>query len=92
MYKCIIWTIIAVNIFTFVLFGWDKFCARRGKWRVPEKILFFFAFFGGSLGALLGMKAFHHKTKHRKFTFLIPLFLVLHIALASWIIWLAKAN
>lgn len=90
MDKWIIWALIAVNLVTFLLYGWDKLCARKGRWRVPEKILLGFAFFGGSAGALLGMRAFRHKTKHRKFTILVPLFLVLHIALAGWIIWRLK--
>lgn len=87
MYKWIIYSLIAINIVTFILYGWDKLCAKKGWWRIPEKVLLGFAFFGGSFGALLGMRIFHHKTKHKKFTILVPLFQLLHIALAVWIIW-----
>ena len=90
MAKWIIYILCAANMITFLLYGWDKLCARKGWWRVPEKVLLLFAFFGGSLGALLGMRAFRHKTKHRKFTILVPLFLALQIALAAWLIWRSK--
>ena len=90
MTKWIIYILCAVNALTFLLYGWDKLCAKKGWWRIPEKVLLLSAFFGGSLGALLGMKAFRHKTKHRKFTILVPLFLILQIALAAWLIWSSK--
>ena len=90
MEKWIICALAAINMVTFILYGWDKQCARKGRWRVPEKVLLGFAFFGGSVGALLGMRAFRHKTKHRKFSILVPLFLVLHIVLAVWILWRLK--
>ncbi|MDO5443293.1 MAG: DUF1294 domain-containing protein [Bacteroidia bacterium] len=90
MEKWIIWTLLAVNLATFIIYGWDKLCAKKDWWRIPEKVLLGFAFIGGSLGALLGMRVFHHKTKHKKFIILVPLFLVLHVALAVWIIWHSK--
>ena len=73
--------IILINLIAFVVFGIDKRKARKGQWRVPESILFILAIIGGSIGALLGMLAFRHKTKHRKFTIGIPLILALQIAL-----------
>lgn len=82
MSKWIIWVIVIINIVTFLLYGWDKRCARRKRRRVPEKTLLGFAFFGGSAGALLGMSAFRHKTKHRKFMVCVPLFLALHVIIA----------
>ena len=49
---------------TFTVYGVDKAKARRGAWRVPEKTLFLLPLLGGSVGALLGMLVFRHKTKH----------------------------
>lgn len=68
-----------INLITFSAFGIDKWKVKHDKWRIPESTLLVLAFFGGSLGALAGMKVFRHKTRHRKFTILVPLFLVLHI-------------
>lgn len=73
--------ILLINLIAFVVFGIDKRKARKGQWRVPESTLFILALIGGSIGALLGMLAFRHKTKHRKFTIGIPLILALQIAL-----------
>lgn len=73
--------ILLINLIAFVVFGIDKRKARKGQWRVPESTLFILAIIGGSIGALLGMLAFRHKTKHRKFTIGIPLILALQIAL-----------
>ena len=75
----------AVNLVTFAVYGIDKAKAKRGAWRVPEKTLFLLPLLGGSLGALLGMKVFRHKTKHWYFVWGIPLILVAQIALAVWL-------
>ena len=56
----------------------DKYKAKKNLWRIPERGLLCVAFFGGSLGSLLGMYSAHHKTKHLKFQFLFPLFLLMH--------------
>ena len=69
----------AVNITAFALFGADKRKARRNAWRISEKALFLSAVLGGSLGAMIGMRVFHHKTKHWYFVFGIPAILVLQI-------------
>ena len=74
------------GIFAFVLYGIDKAKAKRGAWRIPEATLLLVAFLGGSLGALLGMEVFRHKTKHARFRILIPLFMILHIALAVYMV------
>ena len=68
--------LIAVNILSFILFGVDKSKARRGSWRVSEKTLFAVAAIGGSIGAILGMFLFRHKTKHFSFRLGLPLILV----------------
>ena len=75
----------AVNLVTFTVYGIDKAKAKRGAWRVPERTLFLLPLLGGSLGALLGMKVFHHKTKHWYFVWGIPLILLAQIALAVWL-------
>ena len=74
-----------INLVTFAVYGIDKAKAKRGAWRVPEKTLFLLPLLGGSLGALLGMKLFHHKTKHWYFVWGIPLILLAQIALAVWL-------
>lgn len=68
-----------INIFAFLLFGLDKYRAKKHLWRIPEKVLLITSFLGGSLGALFAMIMFSHKTKHLKFIILVPLFLVLNI-------------
>ena len=74
-----------INLAAFVTFGADKRRARRHLWRVPEKTLFALALFGGSVGALCGMRVFHHKTRHWYFRWGIPLILLAQLALALWI-------
>ena len=73
------------NLVVFCVYGYDKRCAIRNKWRVPEKVLLGLAFLGGSLGAYLGMSVFRHKTKHTRFTVLVPLFMLMHIVLVVWL-------
>ena len=78
--------LIAINLVTFAVYGADKRRARRGAWRVPEKTLFLLPLLGGSLGALLGMLTFRHKTKHWYFVWGIPLILLAQLALAVWLL------
>ena len=54
--------LIFINILTFFIYGLDKHKARKNKWRIPEKQLFFLAFIGGSIGAEAGLLCFLHKT------------------------------
>ena len=69
----------AVNLAAFALYGIDKYNARRGLWRIPEAVLLFAAAAGGSAGALLGMRVFHHKTKKPRFFIGVPVMLLLHL-------------
>lgn len=71
----------AINVITFIMFGADKARAVKGRWRISEAALILAALLGGSIGALAGMRIFHHKTKHRKFTIGIPVILALQIIL-----------
>lgn len=86
-YKIILSALLLINIVAFAAYGIDKRKAKKGKWRTPESTLLLLAFFGGATGALLGMRVFHHKTKHWKFKILVPLFLALQLALAGWLIY-----
>ncbi|MCD8119904.1 MAG: DUF1294 domain-containing protein [Lachnospiraceae bacterium] len=74
--------LLAVNVAAFLLFGADKFKASHGKWRVRERTLFLCAALGGSAGALLGMRHFHHKTRKPAFAVGIPAILLVQVILA----------
>ena len=79
--------LVAINCVTFFLYGIDKWKAKRSKWRIEESTLLWWAVFGGSIGALLGMKVWHHKTLHRKFKYGIPAILIAQIAIVGVIIY-----
>ncbi len=69
----LIYTLI-INILLFFTMGFDKHCAVKGKWRVPESTLFILALLGGSIGGFISMKVFHHKTKKWYFYVIFILF------------------
>ena len=73
----------AMNVVTFFLYGIDKWKAKRAKWRIEESTLLWWAAFGGSVGALLGMSVWHHKTQHRKFTWGVPAILIAQLAIVG---------
>ena len=73
--------LIIINVLAFVMYGIDKRKAVKGRWRISEAALLTVAALGGSLGSLLAMELFRHKTKHKKFTIGVRLLLVLHISL-----------
>ncbi len=75
--------LLGINLVSFFLMGIDKSKARRRKWRIPEKTLFAFALLGGSIGAILGMRIFHHKTRHWYFVWGMPCILLAQLALAG---------
>lgn len=75
-----------INVFTFFVYGIDKWKAKHAKWRLPESTLLGMAALGGSIGAWLGMKTWHHKTLHKKFKYGIPLILCVQMALLIWFI------
>ncbi|MBQ2541315.1 MAG: DUF1294 domain-containing protein [Paludibacteraceae bacterium] len=74
-----------MNVVTFFMYGVDKWKAKRSKWRVSEAVLILMAVLGGSVGAWLGMKAWRHKTQHKKFRYGLPFILVAQIAIVIWI-------
>ncbi len=77
--------LIAINLATFLVFGYDKRQAQKGAWRVSERMLFLLAVIGGSIGAIAGMYYFHHKTGHTRFRLGMPAILVLQILLLRFI-------
>ena len=78
--------LLIMNVLAFAMYGLDKYYAKADKWRISEKNLLLVAYLGGSIGAYAGMKTFRHKTKHAKFTIGVPLAIVLHIAIAGWLL------
>ena len=81
MTEALLYYLIGVNVLTFLVYGIDKVMAKQGKWRISEATLLLLAIIGGSIGAWLGMKVWHHKTKHKKFKYGIPLIIFAQIAL-----------
>lgn len=73
--------LLVVNVIGFIIMGVDKKRAIRGAWRISEASLFFVAFIGGSLGSIIGMQHFRHKTKHWYFKYGMPVILMVQIAL-----------
>lgn len=76
--------LLVINLVTFFVFGIDKWKAKRKEKkesvrRIPEKTLFLLAAIGGSVGALIGMRVWHHKTLHKSFRIGIPAILALQI-------------
>ena len=84
-YIIIIGYLVVMNIVGIAVMGIDKSKAQRGAWRIKEATLFGVSIIGGSIGTLLGMYMFRHKTKHIYFVIGMPLILILHIALAVFL-------
>ena len=80
MWEAIGLYVIIINVLTFFIYGIDKLKAKKGKWRTPEASLLGLAVIGGSIGAYLGIKVWHHKTLHKKFKYGIPAIIILQIA------------
>ena len=79
--------LLAVNLWAFALMGIDKCRAKKDLWRIKERTLFLPVLLGGGVGGILGMKMFHHKTKHWYFRFGFPAILILEIAGILWLVW-----
>ena len=77
-----IYYLIIINLISFILYGIDKYKAIKNKYRISEYSLLVFSFFGGSIGSLIGMKVFHHKTKKLSFWAINSLFLI------TWVIFI----
>ena len=74
-----------MNVIGLAVMGIDKSKAKKNKWRIPEKTLFLVSLLGGSIGTLLGMYAFRHKTKHWYFVIGMPAILILQVALVIYL-------
>ena len=77
--------VFALSLAAFIAYGADKSKARRGAWRIPEKVLLGLSFFGGAAGGLCGMLLFRHKTRHWYFWAVNVLGLLWQAAGAVWI-------
>ena len=73
--------LLIINILGFLAMGFDKWKAKKGRWRIPEDSLFMFTILGGGIGTIAGIYAFRHKTKKLKFTVGMPAILILEILL-----------
>ncbi len=81
--------LLAVNIAAFFLYGFDKYKAKRGQWRISEATLLMMAVIGGSIGSWVGMQIWHHKTLHKKFKYGVPFIILMQgasiLLLHSWL-------
>jgi uncharacterized membrane protein YsdA (DUF1294 family) len=78
--------LLTFNLLTFIIYGIDKFKAKKSKWRIPESTLLLLAVFGGSIGAWLGLQVWRHKTQHKKFYIGIPMILTLQVITTIYIL------
>ena len=81
MANALLYYLIVINVVTFLVYGIDKAASKRGCRRISAATLLILAVIGGSIGALLGMKVWHHKTMHKKFKYGLPLILIIQILL-----------
>lgn len=87
-WKILLVYLLIINAVGFLFMFIDKQKAKKKKWRIPEATLMGFAAIGGSIGALMGMYTFRHKTLHKKFTIGIPAILILQVAAAVYWLYL----
>lgn len=80
--------LLALNLITFIIYGIDKFKAKKAKWRISEATLILLAVIGGSIGAWLGLQVWRHKTQHKKFFIGIPMILTLQVIATIYILYL----
>ena len=85
LHSCLAYCLFAINAITFVVYGIDKYKAKKAKLRISEATLLLLAVLGGSIGAWMGMRVWHHKTMHRKFKYGIPALLLMQIALMAYL-------
>ena len=78
--------LVIINVVSFFIYGFDKWKAKKSKMRIRETALLGLAVLGGSIGAWLGMKVWHHKTLHKKFRFGVPAIIIIQLALIVYFI------
>ena len=71
--------LLIVNVLAFIIYGFDKYQARKAGRRIPEATLLIWAGIGGSIGAWMGMKLWHHKTLHKKLKYGIPILITMQV-------------
>ena len=86
MQQIIIIYLVVINVVTFFMYGIDKWKARKAKWRIREAALLGLAVLGGSIGAWLGMRVWHHKTLHKKFRYGVPAIIVIQLLLVGYLL------
>ncbi len=84
--QIIAYYLMAINIVTFFVYGIDKWKAKKSLWRIREASLLMLAVLGGSIGAWLGMKVWHHKTLHKKFRYGIPAIIISQLTLIGFLL------
>ena len=84
--------LLVINLAGFLAFAFDKSKARRNKWRIPEATLFLFAISGGSIGCLMGMHMFRHKTQKKSFYIGIPVILTIQLLVLIYFIFLSPLS
>ena len=77
--------LVIINVVTFLVYGIDKWKAKKSKWRIRETALLGLAVLGGSIGAWLGMKVWHHKTLHKKFRYGVPAIIVIQMLFIAYL-------
>ena len=85
MHQYSMYYLFAINIVSFFLYCIDKYKSKKNKWRISEATLLMIAVIGGSIGAWVGMRLWHHKTMHKKFKYGIPLIIIMQIALVAYL-------
>ena len=75
--------LVVINVVAFLAFGLDKLKAKADAWRIPEKTLLGLAIIGGSVGAILGMRTFRHKTRHKQFSVGLPVILAVQLIIVA---------
>lgn len=88
--KLFILYLLIINAAGFLSMLLDKHKAKKNAWRIPERTLLAIACFGGSIGSILGMQLFRHKTRHFKFSVALPLILAVQMVAATWLLVLMK--
>ena len=78
--------LVIINVVSFFIYGFDKWKAKKSKMRIRETAFLGLAVLGGSIGAWLGMKVWHHKTLHKKFRFGVPAIIIIQLALIVYFI------
>ena len=86
MHQYSMYYLLAINIVSLFLYGIDKYKAKKNKWRISEATLLMIAVIGGSIGAWVGMRLWHHKTMHKKFKYGIPVIIIFQVALAVYLL------